>query len=147
MEEVPAHEHPGPIVPDVLSRQHEHRSGLIWSGDHETYFTDLQCRRFGRNLFQCYSTALGRLVKKEPLEAWIMRALTGSKTDDDLILCARGFIFLLIGEHMLFDFSGNLVHIAVRKWSISVGREYRVLKSMIDTWTARCYHHSDDNYC
>ncbi|KAI5664481.1 hypothetical protein M9H77_23804 [Catharanthus roseus] len=41
MEEVP-YVHPGPIVPDVLSRQHEHRSGLIWSGDHETCFTDLQ---------------------------------------------------------------------------------------------------------
>ncbi|KAI5657755.1 hypothetical protein M9H77_26548 [Catharanthus roseus] len=36
MEEVPAHVHPDPIVPDVLSRQHEHRSGLIWSRDHET---------------------------------------------------------------------------------------------------------------
>ncbi|KAI5676457.1 hypothetical protein M9H77_07407 [Catharanthus roseus] len=35
----------------------------------------------------------------------------------------------------------------VRKWSISVGREYQVLKSKIDTWTARCYHHSEDNYC
>ncbi|KAI5663678.1 hypothetical protein M9H77_23001 [Catharanthus roseus] len=57
MEEVPAHVHPGPIVPDVLTRQHEHRSGLIWSGDHETCFTDLQCRHFGRNLFQSYSTA------------------------------------------------------------------------------------------
>ncbi|KAI5678205.1 hypothetical protein M9H77_09155 [Catharanthus roseus] len=56
MEEVPAHVHPGPIVPDALSRQHEHRSGLIWSGDYETCFTDLQFRRFGRNLFQCYST-------------------------------------------------------------------------------------------
>ncbi|KAI5681811.1 hypothetical protein M9H77_03039 [Catharanthus roseus] len=36
---------------------------------------------------------------------------------------------------------------AFRKWSISVGREYRVLKSKIDTWTGRCYYHSDDNYC
>ncbi|KAI5647992.1 hypothetical protein M9H77_33997 [Catharanthus roseus] len=36
MEEVPAHVHPGPIVTDVLSRQHEHKSGLIWSGDGET---------------------------------------------------------------------------------------------------------------
>ncbi|KAI5673744.1 hypothetical protein M9H77_14108 [Catharanthus roseus] len=61
MEEVSAHVYPGPIVPDVLSRQHKHRSSLIWSGDHETCFTDLQCRRFGRNLFQCYSTALCRL--------------------------------------------------------------------------------------
>ncbi|KAI5675573.1 hypothetical protein M9H77_06523 [Catharanthus roseus] len=59
MEEVPAHTHPGPIVPDFLTRQHEHRSGL-WSGDHETCFTDLQYRRFGRNLFQCYNTALRR---------------------------------------------------------------------------------------
>ncbi|KAI5649621.1 hypothetical protein M9H77_35626 [Catharanthus roseus] len=55
MEEVPAHVHPGPIVTDVLSRQHEHRSSLIWSGDRETCYTDLQCRRFGRNIFQCYS--------------------------------------------------------------------------------------------
>ncbi|KAI5662403.1 hypothetical protein M9H77_21726 [Catharanthus roseus] len=31
---------------------------------------------------------------------------------------------------------------AVRKYSVSVGREYRVLKSKIDTWTARCYHHN-----
>ncbi|KAI5649390.1 hypothetical protein M9H77_35395 [Catharanthus roseus] len=113
MEKVPAHVHPGPIVPDVLSKQHEHPSGLIWSGDHDTCFTDLQCRRFGRNLFQCYSTALGSVnpkqywielierllgvrlplshfsgykVKKEPLEAWMLKAFTGSKTDDDLIL-------------------------------------------------------------
>ncbi|KAI5681115.1 hypothetical protein M9H77_02342 [Catharanthus roseus] len=63
MEEVPGHVHPGPIVLDVLSRQHEHRSGLIWSGDHETCFTDLQCRRFGRNLFQCYNTAPRRLME------------------------------------------------------------------------------------
>ncbi|KAI5662561.1 hypothetical protein M9H77_21884 [Catharanthus roseus] len=48
MEEVPAHVHPGPIVPDVLSRQHEHRSGLIWSGDRETCYTDLQCRGITR---------------------------------------------------------------------------------------------------
>ncbi|KAI5658967.1 hypothetical protein M9H77_27760 [Catharanthus roseus] len=88
MEKVPAHVHPGPIVTDVLSRQHEHRSGLIWSGDRETY-----------------------KVKKEPLEAWILRAFTGSEPDDDLILHARRFIFLLIGGHMLPDFSGNLVHV------------------------------------
>ncbi|KAI5659565.1 hypothetical protein M9H77_28358 [Catharanthus roseus] len=116
MEEVPAHVHPGPTVPDVLTRQHEHRSGLIWSGDRETCFIDLQCRHFGRNLFQCYSTAprshfSSYKVKKEPLEAWILRAFTGSETDDDLILCARGFIFLLLGGHMLPDISGNLVHV------------------------------------
>ncbi|KAI5673497.1 hypothetical protein M9H77_13861 [Catharanthus roseus] len=57
MEKVPAHVHPSFIVPNVLSRKHEHRFGLIWSGDHETCFTNLQSRRFGRNLFQCYSTA------------------------------------------------------------------------------------------
>ncbi|KAI5667490.1 hypothetical protein M9H77_17343 [Catharanthus roseus] len=121
MEEVPAHVHLGTIVPDVLSRQHEHRSGLIWRWDHDTCYTNLQCRRFGRNLFQCYSTALsspvhpkqywieliGRLlgvrlslshfseykVKKEPLEAWILRAFTDSETDDDLIL--RLWIYFL----------------------------------------------------
>ncbi|KAI5661317.1 hypothetical protein M9H77_20640 [Catharanthus roseus] len=146
MEEVPAHVHPGPIFPDILTRQYEHRSGLIWSGDHETCFTDLQCRRFGRNLFQCYSTVPRRLVKKEPLKAWILRAFTGLETDDDLILRARGCIFLLLGGHMLPDFSENLVH-TVRKWSISVGSEYRVVKSKNDTWTARYYHHSDDNNC
>ncbi|KAI5647851.1 hypothetical protein M9H77_33856 [Catharanthus roseus] len=43
MEEVPAHVHPGSIVTDVLSRQHEHRSGLIWSGDRDTCYTNLQC--------------------------------------------------------------------------------------------------------
>ncbi|KAI5667660.1 hypothetical protein M9H77_17513 [Catharanthus roseus] len=36
---------------------------------------------------------------------------------------------------------------AVHKYSINMGRDYRVLKSKIDTWTARCYHHSEDNYC
>ncbi|KAI5678761.1 hypothetical protein M9H77_09711 [Catharanthus roseus] len=36
---------------------------------------------------------------------------------------------------------------AVRKYSVSMGREYRVMKSKIDTWTARCYHHNDNNYC
>ncbi|KAI5664646.1 hypothetical protein M9H77_23969 [Catharanthus roseus] len=36
MEEFPTHVHPCPINSDVLTRQHEHRSALIWSGDHET---------------------------------------------------------------------------------------------------------------
>ncbi|KAI5673570.1 hypothetical protein M9H77_13934 [Catharanthus roseus] len=49
MEEVPAHVHPGPIVPDVLSRQHKHRSGLIWNRDHEMCYTDLHYKHFGRN--------------------------------------------------------------------------------------------------
>ncbi|KAI5662110.1 hypothetical protein M9H77_21433 [Catharanthus roseus] len=44
MEEVPAHVHPGPIVLDVLSRKHEHRSGMIWSGDHETMNNDEEIR-------------------------------------------------------------------------------------------------------
>ncbi|KAI5663010.1 hypothetical protein M9H77_22333 [Catharanthus roseus] len=65
MQEVPAHMHLGPIVPDVLSRQHEHRSDLIWSPDHKTCYTDLQCGRFGRNLFQCYSTAPRRRVMRQ----------------------------------------------------------------------------------
>ncbi|KAI5648698.1 hypothetical protein M9H77_34703 [Catharanthus roseus] len=109
MEKVPTHVHPGPIVTDVLSKQYEHKSGLIWSGDRETCYTDLQCRRFGRNLFRCYSVAPRRLVeiidrtglggvfshfsgykvKKEPLKAWILRAFTGSETDNDLILRVR----------------------------------------------------------
>ncbi|KAI5656672.1 hypothetical protein M9H77_25465 [Catharanthus roseus] len=120
MEEVTAHVHPGPIVPDVLSRQHEHRSGLIWSGDHEMCYTNLQYRRFGQNLFHCYSAAprsvhtkqywielierllgvrlslshfSGYKVKKEPLEAWILRKFTGSETDNDLIL--RTWIYFL----------------------------------------------------
>ncbi|KAI5657737.1 hypothetical protein M9H77_26530 [Catharanthus roseus] len=63
MKEVPAHVHLGPIVPDVLTRQHGHRSGLIWSRDHETSTTDLQCRRFDRNLFQAYSGALRRILR------------------------------------------------------------------------------------
>ncbi|KAI5670911.1 hypothetical protein M9H77_11275 [Catharanthus roseus] len=56
MEEVPAH--------------HEHRSGLIWSGDRETCYTDLQCRRFGRNLFQCYSVAPHRR-RSNTTRSWI----------------------------------------------------------------------------
>ncbi|KAI5663041.1 hypothetical protein M9H77_22364 [Catharanthus roseus] len=114
MEEVPAHVHPGPIVTDVLSRQNEHRSGLIWSGDRETCYTDLQCRRFSCNLFQYYSAAprrlpLFRLQSEEGTIGSIdSEAFAGSETDDDLILRARGFNFLLIGRHMLPDFSGNL---------------------------------------
>ncbi|KAI5653580.1 hypothetical protein M9H77_30767 [Catharanthus roseus] len=34
---------------------------------------------------------------------------------------------------------------AVRKWSISVGHEYKVVKSKNDTCPTRCYHHSDAN--
>ncbi|KAI5658048.1 hypothetical protein M9H77_26841 [Catharanthus roseus] len=29
MEEVPAHAHPGPIIPDLLTRQQEHRSTMV----------------------------------------------------------------------------------------------------------------------
>ncbi|KAI5663439.1 hypothetical protein M9H77_22762 [Catharanthus roseus] len=95
MEEVPAHVHPSPIVPDIFTRQHEHRSGLIWNIS-----------------VAIYSSVIVPLhVKKEPLEAWILREITGSGTDDDLILRVRGFIFLLLGGHMLFDFSRSLVHV------------------------------------
>ncbi|KAI5659033.1 hypothetical protein M9H77_27826 [Catharanthus roseus] len=59
MKEIPAHVHLGPQVSDVLMRQHKHMSGLIWSGDHKTCITDLQCRRFAHNLFKAYSTAPG----------------------------------------------------------------------------------------
>ncbi|KAI5681942.1 hypothetical protein M9H77_03170 [Catharanthus roseus] len=111
MKEVPAHMYSGPIVPDVLTRQHEHRSGLIWSGDHETCITDLHCRRFGRNLFQSYSTAPRRLVKKEPLEAWILREFTGLETDDDLILRAP-----LGGARQV---GGALVLLQIWAWSRS----------------------------
>ncbi|KAI5669507.1 hypothetical protein M9H77_19360 [Catharanthus roseus] len=38
MEEVPAHVHPGPILPDVLTRQHEHRSSLICNVSVAIYF-------------------------------------------------------------------------------------------------------------
>ncbi|KAI5678780.1 hypothetical protein M9H77_09730 [Catharanthus roseus] len=88
------------------------RFRLIWSGDHETCITDLQCRHFGRSLFQSYSTVPRKYkVKKESLEAWILREFTGSETDDDLILRARGFNFLLLRGDMLLDFSRNLVHV------------------------------------
>ncbi|KAI5669162.1 hypothetical protein M9H77_19015 [Catharanthus roseus] len=102
MEEVPAHVHPGPIVPDVLSRQHDHFSGYK--------------------------------VKKEPLEAWILRAFTGSETDDDLILHAHGFIFLLIGGHMLPDFSGNLVHVQLCTTALGGARQIREALVLVQIW-------------
>ncbi|KAI5656292.1 hypothetical protein M9H77_25085 [Catharanthus roseus] len=42
-------------------------------------------------------------VKKESLEAWISGEFTGSETDDDLIMRARRFIFLLLRAHKLPD--------------------------------------------
>ncbi|KAI5675832.1 hypothetical protein M9H77_06782 [Catharanthus roseus] len=62
MEEIPAHVYPSPIVSNVLMRQHEHRSGFIWSGDHKTCITNLQFKCFDRDLFQAYSTAPPRLA-------------------------------------------------------------------------------------
>ncbi|KAI5678487.1 hypothetical protein M9H77_09437 [Catharanthus roseus] len=96
-----------PIVPDILTRQHEHRSGLIWSGDHETLI----------GLLLSLTHFSGYKVKKDPLKAWILREFTGSEIDDDLILRAHEFIFLLLGGHMLSDFSGNLtfVHDSFRR--------------------------------
>ncbi|KAI5650461.1 hypothetical protein M9H77_36466 [Catharanthus roseus] len=88
MEEVPAHVHPDPIVPDVLTRQHEHR--LIGVQLSLTHFS-------------------GCKVKKEPLEAWILREFTDSKTDDDLILRAHGFIFLLLGVRIAAYHNRGLV--------------------------------------
>ncbi|KAI5683428.1 hypothetical protein M9H77_04656 [Catharanthus roseus] len=50
MEEVPAHVHPGLIVPDMLTRQHKHRSGLIGTENHETCVTDIHCRHFNLSI-------------------------------------------------------------------------------------------------
>ncbi|KAI5659327.1 hypothetical protein M9H77_28120 [Catharanthus roseus] len=104
MEEVPAHVHPGPIVPDVLSKHHEHRSGLIWSGDCETAVeigdSHISPDMWGsvNNTAGCTGTVRFRdrryKVKKEPLEAWILRVFAGSETDDDLIL--RSWIYFFI---------------------------------------------------
>ncbi|KAI5681097.1 hypothetical protein M9H77_02324 [Catharanthus roseus] len=76
---------------------------------------------------------------------------SGSPIDD---LVESGTIRLLDWNDSMTNIQLNMRFVdkvqaisAVRKWSISVGREYWVLKSKIDTWTARCYHHSDDNYC
>ncbi|KAI5682072.1 hypothetical protein M9H77_03300 [Catharanthus roseus] len=70
-----------------------------WSVHHKQYLIKLIERLLG----VCLSLGhfFGYKVKKEPLEAWILRAFTGSETGDDLILRIRGFIFLLIGRHML----------------------------------------------
>ncbi|KAI5656275.1 hypothetical protein M9H77_25068 [Catharanthus roseus] len=54
----------GRLVAGRGDAEREHRPGLIWSGDHETCFTDLQCRRFERNLFQCYSTTPVKKILK-----------------------------------------------------------------------------------
>ncbi|KAI5662644.1 hypothetical protein M9H77_21967 [Catharanthus roseus] len=35
----------------------------------------------------------------------------------------------------------------VKKWSIQIGREYRVVKSKSDQWTGKRHHYSDSNYC
>ncbi|KAI5672521.1 hypothetical protein M9H77_12885 [Catharanthus roseus] len=76
---------------------------------------------------------------------------SGSSVDD---LVESGTVRLLHWNDSMIDIQLGIRFVdkvqavsAVRKHSISVGREYRVLKSKIDTWTARCFHHSDDNYC
>ncbi|KAI5675403.1 hypothetical protein M9H77_06353 [Catharanthus roseus] len=53
-------------------------------------------------------------VKKEPLEAWTLREFIGSETDNDLIMCARAFIFLLLGGHILSNMSSSLIHVPMR---------------------------------
>lgn len=35
---------------------------------------------------------------------------------------------------------------AAQKWSIRMGREYRVAKNKSDQLTVKCYHHTDSNY-
>ncbi|KAI5654206.1 hypothetical protein M9H77_31393 [Catharanthus roseus] len=79
--------------PDVLTRQHENRLIGI---------------RLSLTKFFRYK------VKKEPLEAWILREFTGSETDEDLIMRARGFIFLILGGHMLSDMSDRHVELDPR---------------------------------
>ncbi|KAI5672579.1 hypothetical protein M9H77_12943 [Catharanthus roseus] len=113
MEEVPAHVHPGPVVPDVLTRQHEHRSGLIWSWDNETCFTELQCRR---SIYSSLKVQLhigvrlslshfsGYKVKKESLEVWILREFTSSEIDDDLIFAPVDLFFSFL-EVICFQIS------------------------------------------
>ncbi|KAI5663652.1 hypothetical protein M9H77_22975 [Catharanthus roseus] len=75
---------------------------------------------------------------------------SGSPIDD---LVESGTIRLLDWNDSMTDIKLGMRFVdkvqaisAVRKWSISVGCEYKVMKSKNDTWTARCYHHSDDNY-
>ncbi|KAI5682385.1 hypothetical protein M9H77_03613 [Catharanthus roseus] len=74
---------------------------------------------------------------------------SGSPIDD---LVESGTVRLLDWNDSMIDIQLDMRFVdkvqaisAVRKYSISVGCEHRVLKSKIDTWTARCYHHSDDN--
>ncbi|KAI5683793.1 hypothetical protein M9H77_05021 [Catharanthus roseus] len=53
-------------------------------------------------------------IKKEPLEVWILREFTKSKTNDILIMRARAFIFLLLRGHMLPDMTGSLIRVRFR---------------------------------
>ncbi|KAI5663943.1 hypothetical protein M9H77_23266 [Catharanthus roseus] len=76
---------------------------------------------------------------------------SGSPIDD---LVESGTIRLLDWNYSMTDIQLGMRFIdkvqaisAVRKWSISVGREYRAVKSKNNTWNAKCYHHSDNNYC
>ncbi|KAI5658213.1 hypothetical protein M9H77_27006 [Catharanthus roseus] len=86
-------------------------TGPNWSVHQKQYQIEmierLICVRLSLSHFSGYK------VKKEPLEAWILREFTGSETDENLILRAGGFIFLLLGGHILPDFSGSLVHAVV----------------------------------
>ncbi|KAI5673169.1 hypothetical protein M9H77_13533 [Catharanthus roseus] len=58
------------------------------------------------------------------------------------------------GTLRLLDWNDSMTYIQlgmrfvdkVPNWSISVGREYRVVKSKSNQWTAKYYHHSDFNY-
>ncbi|KAI5673957.1 hypothetical protein M9H77_14321 [Catharanthus roseus] len=98
MEEVSAHVHLGPIVPDVLTKQHKHRSGLIWSGT---------MRRVSLNfnvdvsvpIYSSLTDSSTYTVKEERLEAWILREFTSLETDDNLILRARAIWFMCATRH------------------------------------------------
>ncbi|KAI5668974.1 hypothetical protein M9H77_18827 [Catharanthus roseus] len=127
MEEVPVHVHPGSIVSDVLTKQHKHRSGMIWSGNRETSITNLQCRCFGRNLFQ-------PIV--ELLSGAFLDMGMGEQIDD---LTESDTIRLLDWNDAMTDIQLGMTFVdkvqaisAVQKWSIRIGREYRVVKSKSD---------------
>ncbi|KAI5676865.1 hypothetical protein M9H77_07815 [Catharanthus roseus] len=51
-----------------------------------------------------------------------------NKTEDDLILRACGFIFLLLGGHMLPDISSNLVHVRYLRGERQIGGALVLLK-------------------
>ncbi|KAI5674112.1 hypothetical protein M9H77_14476 [Catharanthus roseus] len=138
---------PKPCFPQY----YEHRSGLIWSGEHETCFTELQCRRFGRNLFQSYSAAPCSSAIYDYAQFGAFLDMGSGSPIDDLV--ESGTIRLLDWNDSMTDIQLGMRFVdemqaisAVQKWSISVGSEYRVVKSKGDQWIEKFYYQSDSNY-